>query len=132
MILLPNGTIASMAPQRQWKCLEVTELKTGKKILIKDFGYDPKIHSDPREVPKPQLGSVKFAPIVIESKPEVKPETKPGEKKEELLNVIVTPQERLGFLKSKGWKNLDKHERANYTELKARFEPKVKEVNGNN
>ena len=112
MILLPNGTVASVNLGRQWKCLEVTDAK-GKKILIKDFAYDPQIHFDPREVPKPKMGS--FAPVIINSEPEVK--------KEELPNIIITPQERLGFLKSKGWKNLDKAERANYQELKSKYEP---------
>lgn len=117
MILLPNGTVASVNLQKQWKCLEVTD-KAGKKILIKDFAYDPRIHSDPREVPKPRMGSFQSTPIFI-------PED--IVKKDELPNIKITPQERLGFLKSKGWKNLDKAERENYKELKSKYEPNAKE-----
>lgn len=84
-----------------WKPLEVTEISTGKRITIKDFKFNPELHKDPKET------QVEIVNEPVEEKP-----------------FVITHEGRYAFLKNKGWKNLDKQERADYQKLKPLFEPK--------
>lgn len=116
MILLPNGIQLPQTAQlvTPWKCLEVTEIATGKRILIKDFGFNPQLHKDPKEHAKPSLGSANERIIINES---------PINQEPEIPHVIITAKERFDHLKAKGWQSLSKEERINYQELKKQFEP---------
>jgi hypothetical protein len=100
----PNN-IVTVLPQRQWKPLEVTMKETGEKRTIKDYRFNPAIHSNAKVV-----GETKTVEIA-----------KPRETED---FSVISPQERFAFLKSKGWKSLDASERKNYSELKAKLEPK--------
>jgi hypothetical protein len=130
MILLPDGT-------KNWVCLEVTEIATGKRIKIKDFGFDPRLHKDAKECARPQLGSVSHfskpveipSDVIAKAKGEIPIKIGGGlevatENLEEIVKVI-TPMQRFGYLQSKGWKNLDKSERANYKVLKEQLKGQI-------
>lgn len=131
MIVLPNGnTYPDLSPQPTWKCLEVTEIATGQRILIKDFGYNPQLHKDPVEHAKPSLGSANER-VVISTTQDVKPlESKENDLRidPEIPHVIITTEERYAHLKAKGWKSLSKEERVNYQELKKQLEPNTKTI----
>lgn len=104
MFMFNPNNIVTVLPQREWKPLEVTVKATGEKITIKDYRFNPELHSDAKVV-----GEARTTPI-------------PAPRPEEDFSVI-TAQERFAFLKSKGWKSLDASERKNYSDLKAKLEP---------
>jgi len=100
--LSPNVLGINTVPaQRQWKPLEVTEIATGERIIIKDYRFNPALHKDAK-----MKGS--SAPIVIKSDPVQLP------KKE----AVEGATDRFAELKAIGWAKLNKEERVEYKALK--------------
>lgn len=98
------------APGKQWNVLEVTEKSTGKRIKIKDYRFDPVLHSDAKTLVTGVINiKSEKAPVLLGVQPKpVEPEPV----------KTISAEERFASLKARGFVNLKGPEKTLYKELK--------------